>query len=151
MTSRTDRIEKTVELRASVARVWRALADSREFGTWFGMRFEGPFVPGKPAAGVITIPEHEGLPVTFEVEQMVPERLFSYRWHPYPIDHTRDYAEEPTTLVEFRLEPAPGGTRLTVIESGFDAIPAGRRTDAYRANSEGWGIQIENLTRHVTA
>lgn len=151
MTTSPDRIEKTILLRAPRARVWRAIADAQEFGSWFGARFDGGFTAGARATGTITVAGYEGLVLDIEVERIEPERLFSYRWHPYAIDPKADYSKEPMTLVEFRLEDAPEGTRLTVTESGFDRIPVSRRAEAFRMNEQGWTAQIENIERHVSA
>lgn len=145
----TDRIEKTVVLRAPRSRVWRALTDSEEFGAWFRAAFDGPFVAGETARGHITHPGYEHLKMEVEIERMEPERLFSFRWHPNAVEPERDYSGEPTTLVEFRLEDVPEGTRLTVIESGFDRIPPARRGEALRQNAQGWAIQVENIREHV--
>jgi uncharacterized protein YndB with AHSA1/START domain len=145
----TDRIEKTVELKAPVARVWRALTDHREFGQWFRVRLEGPFVPGEVARGHITYPGYEHLHWEAVVQRMEPERLFSFTWHPYAIDPNEDYSGEPPTLVEFTLEKTATGTRLRIVESGFDKIPAKRRDEAFRMNDRGWSIQTENIAQHV--
>jgi len=149
-TSSTDRIEKKTLLRAPRSRVWRALTDAEEFGAWFGMRLEGPFAAGALVRGRITIPGYDHVTLEMSVEKIVPERFFSYRWHPYAVDPAVDYSKEPTTLVEFRLEKIPEGTRLTVVESGFDRIPAHRRDEAFRMNSAGWNGQLENIRRHVS-
>jgi uncharacterized protein YndB with AHSA1/START domain len=148
-TKSTDRIEKTILLRAPRARVWRALTDAVEFGAWFGVDFQGAFAPGRPVSGRITHPGYEHITMEVTVERMDRERLFSYRWHPYAVDPKVDYSKEPTTLVEFRLEDASGGTRLTVVESGFDRIPAERREEAFRMNEGGWAAQVERIERHV--
>ena len=145
----SDRIEKRVELKAPVSRVWRALTDHREFGEWFRVKLDGPFVPGKVSTGHITHPGYEHLKWTATVQKMEPERLFSFTWHPYAVDPKVDYSSEPTTLVEFRLEAKEGGTVLTVTESGFDGIPQERRFEAFRMNERGWGMQMENIARHV--
>lgn len=145
----TDRIEKTVELHAPVSRVWRALTDHREFGTWFRVRLEGPFVPGQVAQGQITYPGYEHIRFAATVEKMEPERYFSFTWHPYAVEPGVDYSGEPPTLVEFTLEKTATGTRLRVVESGFDKLPQARRADAFRMNSNGWSIQMENIARHV--
>jgi uncharacterized protein YndB with AHSA1/START domain len=147
----TDRIEKKVVLRAPRSRVWRALADAEEFGAWFGMRLEGTFAPGKRIKGRVTVPGYEHVTGDITVEQIVPERLFSYRWHPYAVDPAVDYSGEPTTLVELRLEEVAGGTQLTVVESGFDRIPPARRAEAFRMNERGWAEQMKNIERHVAA
>ncbi len=149
MTSTTDRIEKTILLRAPKSRVWRALTDSGEFGTWFRVKLESGFAVGRTVKGKVTYPGYEHLTFSVEVERMDAERLFSFRWHPYAVDPKVDYSAEPATLVEFRLEEAAGGTMLTVVESGFDRVPAGRRDEAFRMNSQGWAIQMENIQRHV--
>ncbi len=145
----TDRIVKSVDLKAPVSRVWRAITDHREFGEWFRVRLDGPFSPGKPARGRITHPGYEHVPFEVQVERMEPERLFSFRWHPYGVDKAVDYSQEPTTLVEFTLEKTAQGTRLTVMESGFDALPANRRAEAFRMNEAGWAGQMNNVARHV--
>ena len=142
----TDRIEKRVVLRAPRSRVWRALSDAKEFGTWFRLTVDGPFVAGTTVRG-----RHDNFKVEMRIERIEPERYFSYRWHPYPKDPAKDYAEEPMTLVEFTLEDAEGGgTALTIVESGFDKIPLARRAEAFRMNTEGWGGQIKNLTAYVS-
>jgi uncharacterized protein YndB with AHSA1/START domain len=150
MTS-TDRIEKTIELRAPVSRVWRALTDAAEFGEWFRVALEGPFAVGATVRGRITHPGYEHVTMEVLVERMDRERLFAFRWHPYAVDPGVDYSPEPTTLVEFRLDEVPGGTRLTVVESGFDRIPAARRAEAFRMNDQGWSGQLRNVERHVAA
>jgi uncharacterized protein YndB with AHSA1/START domain len=147
----SDRIEKHIELKAPVARVWRALTDHREFGQWFRVKLEGPFQPGRVSRGQITYPGYEHVKWQVTVENMEPERLFSFRWHPYAVDAAIDYSKEPTTLVEFRLEATAGGTRLTVTESGFEAIPKERRFEAYRMNEGGWNVQLKNIEQHVAA
>jgi uncharacterized protein YndB with AHSA1/START domain len=147
----TDRIEKSVILKAPRSRVWRALSDAEEFGTWFGVKLEGAFTPGARVRGRITHPGYDHLSLEVTVERVDPEQLLSYRWHPYAIEPDVDYSAEPTTLVEFRLEDVSGGTRLTVIESGFDRIPLARRAEAFRMNEQGWAAQIENIRRHVAS
>jgi uncharacterized protein YndB with AHSA1/START domain len=144
-----DRIQKRIELKAPVSRVWQALTDHREFGAWFRVALEGPFVPGQEVRGRITWPGAEHLTMTATVQRMESERRFSFTWHPYAIDPTIDYSAEPPTLVEFTLEAIPGGTLLTVTESGFAALPAHRRDLAFRMNEQGWSIQIQNITQHL--
>ena len=129
-TTRTDRIEKQIVLRAPRARVWRALTDAEEFGTWFRAKMNGTFAPGKLVTGRITYPGYEHLAMNVRVERMDAETLFSFRWHPHEVANDMDFENEPTTLVEFRLEEVPGGTRLTVVESGFDRVPKERRDEA---------------------
>ncbi|WP_229266542.1 SRPBCC family protein [Leptospira sp. severe_002] len=145
----SDRIEKTIDLKAPVSRVWKALTDYREFGQWFRVKVETPFVPGQPATGQITYPGYEHIRWNVIIQKMEPERLFSLTWHPYAIDPNVDYSGEPQTLVEFTLEPTANGTRLRVVESGFDKIPAHRRAEAYRMNDGGWAAQVQNIKEHL--
>jgi uncharacterized protein YndB with AHSA1/START domain len=144
-----DRIEKRIELKAPVSRVWRALTDYREFGEWFGVKLEGPFAAGKVSRGQITYPGYEHLKLEAVVQKMEPERVFSFTWHPYAIDPKMDYSKETPTLVEFKLEKTATGTLLSVTESGFDKIPAGRRAEAFRMNDGGWTEQMKNIEKHV--
>src|SRR5260221_7721188 len=151
MDTTTDRIEKKILLRAPRSRVWRALTRAEEFGAWFGVKLDNAFAPGAVVRGEITSPGYEHLTMELTVERMDPEQLFSCRWHPYAIDPKVDYSGEPTTLVEFRLEEVPDGTVLTVVESGFDQVPAARRAEAFRMNDQGWAAQMTNIERHVAA
>jgi uncharacterized protein YndB with AHSA1/START domain len=146
----TDRIEKRVVLRAARSRVWRALTDADEFGTWFGVKFHGAFTEGAILRGRITSPGYEHLTMEVLVERIEPERYFAYRWHPNAVDPEADYSHEPTTLVEFRLDETGEGTTLTITESGFDRIPLTRRADAFRMNEGGWTEQARNIERHVS-
>ncbi len=156
----SDRIEKKILLRAPRARVWRALADSTEFGFWFGMRFDGAFSPGAAMKGVI-VPTgvnaevakaqkaYEGIPFQIVIERMDPERLFSFRWHPGAVEPSVDYSVEPMTLVEFLLEEAEGGVILTVTESGFDGIPLERRAKAFSQNEAGWNMVVKMFEEYI--
>jgi len=145
----SDRIEKRIELKAPVSRVWRAITDYREFGEWFRVKLQGPFVVGQVSKGNITYPGYEHLVWEAVVTAMEPERLFAFTWHPYAVDSGFDYSKETPTLVEFRLEPAPGGTLLLLTESGFDKVPADRRLEAFWRNEGGWTEQMKNIERHV--
>lgn len=151
MKSNTDSIEKRIELKASPARVWRALTDHVEFGQWFGVKLHQPFVVGQPTRGNILYPGYEHLIMEVVVQAMETETLFSYTWHPYAVDPKVDYSQEPPTLVEFRLTAIPGGTRLVVRESGFDRVPAARREEAFRMNDGGWAEQIKNIADYVAS
>jgi len=156
----TDRIEKQILLRAMRQRVWRALSDSTEFGTWFGVKFDGPFTPGATVQGVISPTkvnadvanaqkQYEGVAFEITIEQMEPERLFSFRWHPNAIEPAVDYSAEPTTLIVFSLEDAAEGVLLTVTESGFDQIPLERRLKAFTANEQGWGMVVKLIEEYL--
>jgi len=144
-----DRIEKRIELKAPISRVWSALTDYREFGEWFRVKLDGPFVPGEVSRGYITWPGYEHVKWEAVVQTMEPERLFSYTWHPYSVDPKIDYSKETPTLVEFILEQTAGGTLLVVTESGFDKIPSERRDEAFRRNEGGWEQQMKNIESHV--
>jgi uncharacterized protein YndB with AHSA1/START domain len=149
MTS-TDRIERSITLKAPVDRVWRALSNTEEFGNWFGVNLRGKVMKvGSQLQGHVTYPKYEHLIWNVVIERLEPNRLLSWRWHPAAIDVSVDYSSEPTTLVEFELKEVQGGTLLTVVESGFDAVPAHRRLDAFRMNSGGWDTQMRNIERHV--
>ena len=145
----TDRIEEKVLLRAPRARVWKALADSGEFGLWFGVRGLGVFTPGATVRGKVTHKGYEHMVWETTIERMEPERLFSFRWHPYAVDPDIDYSGEPTTLVVFELEDVPNGTLLTVVESGFDGIPAARRGKAYEMHVQGWAAQMKSISEYL--
>ena len=161
MTSTTDRIEKQVILRAPQERVWRAISDAGEFGSWFGMEFEGAFAPGREIRGRIVPTKadpdvakmqegHAGLPVTLRIERIVPMHTFSYRWHPFAIDPAVDYSAEPMTLIEFVLEDRGAETMLTITESGFDQIPLSRRARAFEANEGGWTGVLRLIAKHLS-
>jgi uncharacterized protein YndB with AHSA1/START domain len=156
----TDRIEKRVVLRAPLDRVWRAISDAEEFGRWFGVRFDGPFVEGASITAAIvptTVDEevakrqepHAGAKSTWQIVAIEPQRRFAYRWHPFAIDPDVDYDSEPTTLVEFTLSETDDGVLLTITESGFAAIPQARRSASFQANSEGWAIQTDLVRRYT--
>jgi uncharacterized protein YndB with AHSA1/START domain len=150
MESETDRIEKRIELKAPVARVWRAVSDYKEFGRWFGVNLEGPFIPGNTTRGRITTPGYDHLIMEVIVQQMEPERLLSFHWYPTGIDPNVDLSKETPTLVEFKLQETPAGTLLTVIESGFDSIGP-KALEAFKRNSEGWAGQMKNIEAYVTS
>ncbi len=144
-----NRIERHIDLKASPTRVWKALTDHQEFGQWFGVRLEGPFIAGKTVAGKLTYEGYEHLQWAVDVKTMEPERYFSFSWHPYAMDEAVDYSKETPTLVEFTLEAKGSGTHLVVTESGFDKLPANRRLEAFRMNNEGWIEQLENIAKYV--
>jgi uncharacterized protein YndB with AHSA1/START domain len=160
----TDRIQKQILLRAPRSRVWRALTDPREFGHWFGVRFEGraaAFQPHTAIHGVIVTtsvdPEFaklqkpfEGKPFDIVVDGIEPERLFSFRWHPFGVEEGVDYSAEPMTLVEFVLEDRGKETMLTITESGFDRIPLARRARAFQANEGGWTGVLGLIEKHLS-
>jgi uncharacterized protein YndB with AHSA1/START domain len=149
----SDRIEKQIELKAPVSRVWRAITDYREFGEWFRVKIDGPFVQGEVSLGHMTYPGYEHVKWEAMVEKVEPERLFAFTWaHPKSFDkatYSGDYSNDPKTLVEFRLEKTKNGTLLRIIESGFDKLPADLRLEAFRRNEGGWTEQMKNIERYV--
>jgi len=150
MNSATDRIERKVVLKATRARVWRALTNIQEFNDWFRVKIPGKqFAPGQTYSGQVAFPGYEHIVFEVTIEKAEPERLLSWRWHPAAIDPKVDYSGEPTTLVEFQLQDAVGGTLLTVVESGIDQIPVARRLEVFRMNSGGWDAQMQNIEKHV--
>ena len=144
-----NRIEKQIELKAPVSRVWRALTDYREFGEWFRVKLDGPFAPGEVSRGHITYPGYEHLKWEAIVQKMESEEYFSFTWHPYAVDPKMDYSTETPTLVEFRLKKTAVGTLLVLTESGFENIPGERRLEAFRRNDGGWAEQMKNIEKHV--
>ena len=148
-TTSTDRIEKQITLDAPRSRVWRALTEVEQFNAWFGVSLTTPFAPGAEVSGQIKVRGYEHLAMTIWIETMEPERFFSFRWHPYAVEPDVDYSAEPTTLVSFTLEEAGAGTRLTIVEAGFDAIPESRRAKAFTMNSNGWNGQAENIRKFL--
>lgn len=145
----TDRIEKAIELKASLERVWRALTDADQFGEWFCVKLDGPFVLGEEVVGHILYPGFEHLDWRARVTAIELMTRFVFTWHPYAIDPNVDYSQEPPTTVEFRLEPTADGVRVTVVESGFDALPPHRREEALPRNERGWTTQAKNIRDYV--
>ncbi len=156
----SDRIEKQILLRAPHDRVWRAISNAAEFGSWFGVAFDGPFierarltgkiVPTTVDAEVAKMQEpYAGKAFEWTVERIEPKRKISFRWHPYAIEEGVDYLKEPTTLIEFELAETTGGILLTITESGFDGIPLARRAKAFKANEGGWGMQIRLIEKYL--
>lgn len=160
MDTSTDRIEKQVLLRASRERVWHALSEAEQFGTWFGVIFDGPFVAGARITGRITPTQvdeevaatqrsYEGTPFEWLVDSIEPMHRIAFRWHPFGIDKTIDYSHEPMTLIVFELLDAPQGILLTVTESGFDKLPPERRAKAFAANESGWAHQMNLIQKYL--
>ena len=147
----TDRVERQIVLDAPRSRVWSALTDVKRFNKWFGVNLVGEFAPGREISGRITIPDYEHITMTAWVEAIEPERRFAFRWHPSAVDPQADYSKEPTTLVTFTLDEVAGGTRLTVVESGFDALPESRRLTALKGNTKGWENQLHRIQQYLAA
>ncbi|MBK7644393.1 MAG: SRPBCC family protein [Planctomycetes bacterium] len=151
MHTTTDSIHKEIVLRAPRTRVWRALTNATEFGAWFGVKLDGEIKPKARLKGPLTSCGHENVTMDMLIERVEPEHLFSYRWHPYALDPKVDYSSEQRTLVEFQLEEVKQGTRLTVVESGFDQLPPARRELAFPMHEGGWVAQLKNVERHVAS
>jgi len=160
MNASTDRIEKQVLLNASRERVWRALSEADQFGIWFGVRFDGPFVAGEMLTGHIVPTQadenvaamqkpFEGTPFAWRVETIEPMQRIASRWHPYGVEKDVDYESEPMTLIVFELRNAPEGILLTVAESGFDKLPPERRAQAFAANEGGWTHQMKLIEQYL--
>jgi uncharacterized protein YndB with AHSA1/START domain len=158
--SETDRIQKKTILRAPLDRVWLAISDSTQFGAWFGVAFDGPFVAGKPLKGKVVPtrvdPEaaksqetYAGAAFDITVDRVEPMKLVSFRWHPFAVDPKVDYSAEPTTLVTFELEKVAQGTQLTITESGFDRVPLARRAKAFEMNDRGWAAQVGLIQKYL--
>jgi uncharacterized protein YndB with AHSA1/START domain len=156
----SDRIQKEILLRATRARVWQAISDSKQFGAWFGVAFDDSFVEGARMTGRI-VPTtvdadiaklqepHAGAKFEFVVDRIEPMARISFRWHPFAMEPGVDYSKEPTTLIVFELQDVPGGTLLTISESGFDQIPLARRAKAFTANEGGWAMQTKLIEKYL--
>ena len=141
----SDSVSHATLIAAPPATVWSALTDARAFGTWFRVALDGPFRVGERTAGRITWPGYEGAPFLARVEVMEPPSRFVFLW-----PHGQaDQPGVPWTKVAFTLTPEGHGTRLSVTESGFDALPEDRRDAARSGNDEGWRLQMENIRDFV--
>jgi uncharacterized protein YndB with AHSA1/START domain len=146
----SDRIERKVLLKAPRERVWQALTDAEQFGSWFGIALEGKrFVAGQPIEARITFPGYEHVVWNAKIERLDPQTLFAFSWHPYAVDKAVNYDAETPTRVEFTLEDHAEGILLRVVESGFDAIPGDRRQKAFKKNSRGWDEQMNNIEDYL--
>ena len=148
MTITENSIERQIEIKAPVAKVWKALTDSRQFGQWFKVDLHSEFVAGKTTKGKNTSKGFE-MEMVFHVKEIKPQSYFSYSWIPFPMDQSFDYSQEEPTLAEFFLEQTTYGTLLKVKESGFNQITASRRAEAYKMHSGGWEAQLKNIEKFV--
>ncbi len=146
----SDRIEKSTTIAAPIERVWQALSDHEQFGAWFKVALDQPFAVGTPSTGRMTYPGYEHYPWEAEIVELTPPRRFVYRW-PTGGDIDTVQPREQWTTVTFTLEPVDGGTRVTVVEDGFDRVPEPRRAAAIRSNTGGWEEQMRNIEAYVTA
>ncbi len=154
------RIQKKIFLRASRSRVWHAIAEPKEFGSWFGLKIDGHFSPGSKVAATIaptTVDAdiakqqaaYAGMPLEMTIDRIDPERHFAFRWHPFATEPSADYSAEPMTLVSFDIEEVPDGAMMTLTESGFDRLPASRRAKAFEANEQGWTHQMKLIEKYL--
>jgi uncharacterized protein YndB with AHSA1/START domain len=153
-----DKIEKVTTLKAPLAKVWAAIGDSTAFGRWFGMTIDGPFVQGQTVMGAIAKTQvdeeiakqqepYVGIRCELRIERIVPLELFSFRWHPGADPELGP--EAPTTLVTFELSEVPGGTRLTITESGFAGLALDKRAKAFADNEGGWEAQLSLVAKYL--
>jgi uncharacterized protein YndB with AHSA1/START domain len=145
-----DSITKSIDIVASIEDVWHALTDHVEFGNWFQIQLDSAFEVGQVTHGILTFPGWEGVPVWFKTIIKDAPHTFSFRW-PYAEDIDPREAENAnlTTLVELTLEEISSGTRLTVLETGFESLPEDKRAQAFRDNTSGWETQTQNICDYV--
>lgn len=148
MANSENMIERQIEIKAPVAKVWKALTDSQLFGQWFNANIQTPFVVGKTSVAMNTSKGFE-MKMEFHVKEIRPQTYFSYAWTPFPMDRTFDYSKEEPTLVEFFLEETKAGTLLKVKESGFNKITASRRAEAFKMHTGGWEAQLKNIEKFL--
>lgn len=148
MSKTENSIEKEIQIKAPVAKVWKALTDAKLFGQWFGVNLHSDFVAGKTTKGRNTSKGFE-MEMTFQIKEIKPQTYFSYAWIPFPMDQSFDYSKEDPTLVEFFLEESSSGTLLKVKESGFNKITASRRAEAFKMHTGGWEAQLKNIEKFL--
>jgi uncharacterized protein YndB with AHSA1/START domain len=138
-----DRIERTVEIAHPPAKVWAALTTAEGLSAWFGKEAAIDLRPG----GSARMTGDSGHTYEMRVERVEEPTVFGYTWHIYglPEDDPR------CTYVEFTLEPASAGTRLTVIESGFAQLPEDAHGTAYDGNTRGWASKLGELADYLDA
>lgn len=146
-----SRIDRSIELNAPPERVWRALTNADELAAWFQVRIEGDLAPGNEVWMTSVHPDHAGVRFVVRIAEMTKPRRVVWEWHPGEVDPGVDYSREPRTTVTFSLEPSGRGTRLSLSETGFDAIALARRAKAYTDNSQGWTDVLVWLQKYVEA
>jgi uncharacterized protein YndB with AHSA1/START domain len=138
-----DRIERTVEIAHPPTAVWAALTTAEGLSSWFGHKATIDLRPG----GSAQMAWDDGNKAEMRVERVEEPSVFGYTWHIYglPDDDPR------RTYVEFTLESAGAGTRLTVVESGFAQLPADAHRTAYEGNTGGWASELGELVEYLDA
>jgi uncharacterized protein YndB with AHSA1/START domain len=137
-----DRIERTVEIGRPPARVWAALTTADGLSAWFGERAEIDLRPG--GAGSMSWEEDRS---DFRVERVEEPHVFGFTWHIYGLPES----DPRRTYVEFTLEPAGAGTRLTVVETGFAQLSAAEYETSYSGNVKGWAAELGDLVSYLDA
>lgn len=148
MTNQQNSIERQIEIKAPVAKVWEALTDAKLFGQWFKVELHSPFVAGQTTKGRNVSKGFE-MDMEFIVKEIKPKSYFAYAWTPFPMDRNFDYSKEEPTLVEFFLESSAVGTVLKVKESGFNKVTASRRAEAFKMHTGGWEAQLKNIEKFL--
>ncbi len=143
------KIERRVEINAPIAKVWEVIIDHKKFGEWFRCKLDQPFKEGEVSTGMMTFPGAEHVKWNAKVIKIESERCLEFSWPPYIEDETVDLSNEPWLNCRFELESIPGGTLLTITESGFDKLSPVIRDDARRGNEQGWEIQAGHILEYV--
>jgi uncharacterized protein YndB with AHSA1/START domain len=138
-----DRIERTVDIAHSPAKVWAALTTAEGLSAWFGQEASIDLRPG----GSARMKWDSGHSAEMRVERVEEPTVFGFTWHIFglPEDDPR------RTYVEFTLEPAAAGTRLTVVESGFAQLTEDAHRSAYDGNTKGWASELGELVDYLDA
>ena len=144
-----NRIDRTIDINASPERVFRALTTATELSAWFQVTIEGEIVAGTDVWMTSVHPDHAGQRFNVKIIEVTAPRTMAWEWHPGAVDPTVDYSREPRTTVRFTLEPTERGTRLTISETGFDAISLPRRAAVYKDNTQGWTEVLVWLKTYV--
>jgi uncharacterized protein YndB with AHSA1/START domain len=139
-----DRIERTVEVAHPPEKVWAALTTAEGLAAWFGNEADIDLRPG----GAAQMKWHEeGFTAQMRVERVEEPKVFGFTWGIYGLP-----ADDPRrTYVEFTLEPAGAGTRLTVVETGFAQLSEDARRKAFDGNAEGWAKELGELVAYLDA
>ena len=138
-----DRIERTVDIAQPPAKVWAALTTAEGLSAWFGQEASIDLRPG----GYGRMKWDSGHSAEMRVERVEEPTVFGFTWHIFglPEDDPR------RTYVEFTLEPAGAGTRLTVVESGFAQLTDDAHRSAYDGNTKGWASELGELVEYLDA
>jgi uncharacterized protein YndB with AHSA1/START domain len=141
-------IERETKIEAPVERVWALLTEAEHVGRWFSDA--GAEIDLRPGGAMVLRWEEHGTGRA-RIVDVEPHRRFSYRWAPIREHWGEDPNERNSTLVEFTLAADGDGTRLKVVESGFEALEGTeeQRRSSFEGNSEGWDTQLGNVSRYA--